>query len=94
MSSVRATRRWPWPTGPKSVVMTTRYPLDHGAEYAWGPLAMEALGAEAHYHGPPRVPARAGIFWRHLPESAFDAICRAWSVIGLMRQLRVVANRP
>jgi glycosyltransferase involved in cell wall biosynthesis len=29
MSSVRAARRWRWPTGPKSVVMTTRYPLDH-----------------------------------------------------------------
>jgi glycosyltransferase involved in cell wall biosynthesis len=29
MSSVRAARRWQWPTGPKSVVMTTRYPLDH-----------------------------------------------------------------
>jgi glycosyltransferase involved in cell wall biosynthesis len=28
MSSVRAARRWR-PTGPKSVVMTTRYPLDH-----------------------------------------------------------------
>ena len=29
MSSVRAARRRRWPAGPKSVVMTTRYPLDH-----------------------------------------------------------------
>src|SRR6266567_843459 len=29
MSSARAARRWRWPAGPKSVVMTTRYPLDH-----------------------------------------------------------------
>ena len=29
MSSVRAARRWRWSAGPKSVVMTTRYPLDH-----------------------------------------------------------------
>jgi glycosyltransferase involved in cell wall biosynthesis len=29
MSSIRTARRSPWPAGPKSVVMTTRYPLDH-----------------------------------------------------------------
>ena len=29
MSSVRTAKRSRWPAGPESVVMTTRYPLDH-----------------------------------------------------------------
>ncbi len=52
MSNVRAAGRWRWPTGPKSVVMTTRYPLDHpggskaSLEHLWTALAgVKRVGA-------------------------------------------------
>ncbi len=68
--------------------------------FAWTPLLIGNLVTDAGFRVSSitivrhAYPPGAGILWRHLPEFAFDGICSAWSMIALMRQLRVVAERP
>lgn len=67
--------------------------------YAWTPLLIGNLVSEAglvvdtvkivRHSYPPGV----RIFWRALPEKAFDRICQVWSVLAHMRQILVVAHR-
>jgi SAM-dependent methyltransferase len=68
--------------------------------FAWTPLLIGNLVTDAGFrissitvvrHA---YPSGAGLLWTHLPAFAFDGICRVWSVIALMRQLKVVATRP
>jgi SAM-dependent methyltransferase len=68
--------------------------------FAWTPLLIGNLVTDAGFRVSSitivrhAYPPGAGILWRHLPEFAFDGICNAWSVMALMRQLRVVAELP
>jgi SAM-dependent methyltransferase len=68
--------------------------------FAWTPLLIGNLVTDAAFRVSSitvvrhAYPPGAGLLWRHFPEFAFDGICSAWSVMALMRQLKVVATRP
>lgn len=68
--------------------------------FAWTPLLIGNLVTDAGFRVSSittvrhAYPPGAGILWQHLPEFAFDGICRVWSVMALMRQLKVIATRP
>jgi len=68
--------------------------------FAWTPLLIGNLVTDAGFRVSSitvvrhAYPPWAGILWRHFPEFAFDKICGIWSVMTLMRQLKVVASRP
>lgn len=68
--------------------------------YGWNPLLIGNLCVDAGFvvdevsilrHA---YPPGAGVLWRVLPEKVFDLACGGFSVLALMRQLRVVARRP
>lgn len=68
--------------------------------FAWTPLLIGNLVTDAGFRVSSittvrhAYPPGAGILWRQLPAGAFDVICSVWSVVALMRQLKVVAIRP
>ncbi len=68
--------------------------------FAWTPLLIGNLVTDAGFRVSSittvrhAYPPGVGILWRQLPERAFDGICGVWSVIALMRQLKVIAIRP
>ena len=68
--------------------------------FGWTPLLIGNLVTEAGFHVQEisilrhAYPPGAGVLWRFLPECGFDVICVGWSMATLMRQIRVVLQRP